>query len=343
MPILELPPNPSRLRDPNGDDSGAPPNAAQPIKVRTGRFGELEEHEIIHLLSAIDDELARASFRESVYISTIFCLAIAWFLFYGPRVLFHQPDYKDLISAMKEHDKAITYVQMPHVTPRPPAHAIPDRKMLQQLQQQPRPTPPAPAQPQAPPPPPQEQAHTTAPPVAQPQLPLPSAPRPAQPLVDAPSPSPKIAQNSTSPHDDMNSLIRGSRPGQGGGPYAPSPGSGGRNQPGAEILSDTMGVDFSAYMRRLHSDIQRNWDPLIPEEAQPPLLKKGVTGIRFTILPDGRIGSMILETPSGDRALDEAAWHGITSEGNFPPLPREFHGPQLELRVHFFYNIPIQQ
>ena len=74
-------------------------------------------------------------------------------------------------------------------------------------------------------------------------------------------------------------------------------------------------------------DIQRNWDPLIPEEVQPPLMKKGIVGIRFTILPDGKIGAMTLETRSGDVALDHAAWNAITSEGQFPPLPQALPRP----------------
>jgi TonB family protein len=110
---------------------------------------------------------------------------------------------------------------------------------------------------------------------------------------------------------------------------------------GAEILSDTMGVDFGPYMRQLHDDIQRNWTPWIPEEVQPPLSRRGTVGIRFTILPGGKIGSMKLEHPSGDVALDKAAWYAITSEGQFPALPKEYHGPQLELQMGFFYNMPI--
>jgi len=330
------------MADPTGDNpvpwGNTPP--ARPVKVRTGRFGELEEHELIHLLDSIDDELSRSRFRESVYISTILCLAFAWFLLYGPRVLFHQPDYKDLISAMKEHDKQITYLETPHIAPRPPARAIPDRKTLQQLQQQPRNAPVTPSQPQAPPPPPQEQAHTTAPPVQQPVLPLPSAPKPAvQPLVDAPAPRPNIAQNSAS-HDPMNDLIRGAR-GGGAADYGPAPNSSrGPLEAGSQILSDTMGVDFTAYMRRLEHDIKKNWEPLIPEEVQAPLMKKGIVGIRFSILPDGSIAQpMILETRSGDVALDKAAWYAITSEGTYPRLPPEFHGPKLDLRIGFYYNL----
>jgi TonB family protein len=109
---------------------------------------------------------------------------------------------------------------------------------------------------------------------------------------------------------------------------------------GAEILSDTMGVDFAPYLRRMRSDIERNWIPLIPAKANRPELKKGTVGIRITILPDGKIGSMKLETSSGDVDFDKAAWFAITSESVFPPLPQEFHGPNLELRLGFFYTPP---
>jgi TonB family protein len=72
-------------------------------------------------------------------------------------------------------------------------------------------------------------------------------------------------------------------------------------------------------------------------------MKKGIVGIRFSILPDGQIGDMTLETRSGDVALDKAAWYAITSEGQFPPLPRQYHGPQLDLRFNFFYNQAVPQ
>jgi hypothetical protein len=150
-----------------------------------------------------------------------------------------------------------------------------------------------------------------------------------------------IAQNNQSPGDAIRNAMRNS--GGRSGADIGAPGQAGPLQAGASILSDTQGVDFSAYMRRLHDDIQRNWDPLIPQEVEPPLLKKGIVGIRFTILPDGELGQpMILETQSGDVALDKAAWFAITSEGQFPPLPPQFHGPNLQLRVGFFYNEPIR-
>jgi outer membrane biosynthesis protein TonB len=112
------------------------------------------------------------------------------------------------------------------------------------------------------------------------------------------------------------------------------------NQGAVDILSDTLGVDFGPYLQRVIYDTKRAWYPIIPEAAQPPLLKKGLVQIRFKILPDGSVapGSMKLEGASGDVSLDKAAWAAITYAG-YPPLPKDFKGPYLELRFGFFYNL----
>jgi hypothetical protein len=63
--------------------------------------------------------------------------------------------------------------------------------------------------------------------------------------------------------------------------------------------------------------------------------------IRFKVLPNGRLmdpGGVILEGRSGDTALDRAAWGALTGS-NYPPLPSEFHGPYLEMRAIFMYNM----
>src|SRR5271170_1720700 len=149
MPSLETPPN------------SAPPT--QPVKVRTGRYGELEEHELIHLLDSLDDERSKARFRESIYISLIIYLGIVWFLFYGPRVLFHQPRLISPVDVLKERDKQLTFLDSPkdlsRLSPKPKAvteknQARPlDQKTLRQLEAMrkaeapaPAPTQPAPAQ-----------------------------------------------------------------------------------------------------------------------------------------------------------------------------------------------------
>ena len=342
MPSLETPPN------------SAPPN--QPLKVRTGRYGELEEHELIHLLDSLDDERSKARFRESIYISLIIYLAILWFLFYGPRVLFHQPRLISPAQVLKDREQQLTRLDDPTNLPKtasrtpksPPPRPVVDQKMLKQLQAMRRAAPPAPAA--APPP-------TPTPPVTQPAppqqaTPLPPAPQPQptqqpaqQALVEAPKPVP-TRPNFGNPNQTAGDAIRQAAQGAArdhgsAGDTGGQPSGRGGMGTGAEILSDTQGVDFGPYIRRILQDIKRNWYPLIPEEARPPLNKQGETLIRVTILPDGRIAAMNLDGSSQDQSIDRACWGAITGEGQFPPLPASFHGPNLELRIDFLTNKPL--
>lgn len=107
-----------------------------------------------------------------------------------------------------------------------------------------------------------------------------------------------------------------------------------------EVLSDTEGIDFRYYLKNWHKITETTWFQLMPDEVRKPILRKGEVVIRFRILPNGQLEnhSMTLEGRSGDTALDRAAWGAVT--GSFYPLlPREFHGPYLELRGVFLYNM----
>ena len=352
MPSLETPPNPAE--------------PTVPTKVRTGRFGELEEHELIHLLDTLDDERSKARFREAIYISIIFYLAVGWFLFYGPQVLFHQPRLINPADAMRQHEKELTYLDMPKDVARDLAHKPTkvisdkdraqqttkpslDRKTLEQLQAMRRPNAPgSPSLPAAPTPQPaapqpaqpQPQQAQQQPPVPQPQR----QPQPTQQAaVDGPRPAP-TRPNFGNPNQSAGDAIRqaaqqaAQNRGQGGDYGAGIPVAHQGLNTGVDVLSDTMGVDFSPYLKKILREIYNTWLPLIPEEARPPLNKQGVTQIRFTILPDGRIGAMHLDGSTHDDALNRAAWGSITGVGQFPPLPPEFHGPNLELRIHYLVN-----
>lgn len=107
---------------------------------------------------------------------------------------------------------------------------------------------------------------------------------------------------------------------------------------GIEILSDTMGVDFGAYMKRLRYQVQNHWDALIPPVALPPVNKSGTVTIELAIMRDGSVRGMKLINSSGSVALDQAAWHGITEAVPLPTLPLEFKGDYLQLRCNFVYN-----
>lgn len=105
-----------------------------------------------------------------------------------------------------------------------------------------------------------------------------------------------------------------------------------------EILSDTMGVDFGPYMARLKQRVQDHWDPLIPESAMPPMMKKGRVVVEFVIMKDGTIQDMRMVAGSGDVALDKAAWGALTYSIPLPRLPVQFSGDYLRIRAAFYYN-----
>jgi TonB family protein len=132
------------------------------------------------------------------------------------------------------------------------------------------------------------------------------------------------------------------RPGGGiSGDYGMS--HGGRNgvkaNDAVEILTDTMGYDFWPYLQRIHDIVEANWFHIMPESVYPPILKQGKVQIDFVILKDGKTMSMAVHTPSGDVALDRAAWGSITASTPFPPLPKEFPGQILGLRFSYYYNL----
>jgi TonB family protein len=336
---------------------GSSRTVAAPVHIiRTNRYGHLEEHELIKLLDTIEDERARGRFRESIYISLFVWLAIAWVLFYGPKYLWHSPQLITPADAL--HQQEVVQLNAPVL----PHHAVaPAPKIdrgtiakVKAMEPRPSPAPPVPAPTAAPTPtepsqPPPAAITQPAPPVPSPALPLPAAPRPAARSAepDAPTPQPSTRPNfntGRSANDDMQQAMQGS---QSAGDDR-SVGIKGSNRgtgvgSGAEILSDTQGVNFQPYLQRIIRLIYQQWIPLLPEEARPPLNKRGTSQIRFTINPDGTIAAMHLDGSSHDDALNRAAWGSITGVGQFPPLPKQFHGPNLELRIHYLVNQDTEQ
>jgi hypothetical protein len=317
------------------------------MRIRTNRYGEMEEHELIRLLDTIEDERARGRFRESIYISTFVCIAIAWVALYGPRYLWHAPELISPIDVMKRQELiSLNNPVLPH-------HAMPapklDRGTIAKIKAMTPKAAPAPPAPSAPPPP---SAEKPLPPNPAPNLPAPSAPTPlprssAPPVADAPLPQAPQRPNFNTPataSDAMQQAIHNSTRSGGGGNVTIGNGGGGGRGPGLgagpEILSDPQGVDFQPYLARIMRLIYEQWIPLIPEEARPPLNKQGWTQVRFSIAPDGNlvVNGMHLDASSHDEALDRAAWGSIVGVGQFPPLPKQFHGPLLELRIHYLVN-----
>lgn len=110
-----------------------------------------------------------------------------------------------------------------------------------------------------------------------------------------------------------------------------------------EILSDTGGVDFGSYMKRMHVQVRQHWDPLIPKVALAPTSKSGSVTIQFAIMKNGTVKAMKTEQSSGNDELDRAAWGAITSSSPLPALPAEFPHEYLLVRTRFVYNPSLQE
>jgi TonB family protein len=123
---------------------------------------------------------------------------------------------------------------------------------------------------------------------------------------------------------------------------APQEGSAGLAVPsysfGFTVLSDTQGIDFSPYLQKLRKRVVSRWFALMPMDAK--FGKKGKVGVVIKIHPDGALAAddLEVETQSGAKVLDKAAVDAIRTATPFEPLPPDFHGPYLRLRMVFLYN-----
>jgi outer membrane biosynthesis protein TonB len=347
-PEQENLPTPASQTPPAAESPAAPSPAPEPDSTpapggASSRWIDYDSHELLEMIGQLEDERRWARLREGVLWAVLAHMALLMALILLPKYVFTTPP----VVEKGLHDKdEFTYMDTPEWRPKTPPKPVPqlkspaiDKQTLDEIRKQ---APPAPQ------PAPQQQQQQAPPPVQQATAPTPVPPQP-QGQQDAPRPSavpkPSFAMGSSNPLDALRDAMRGAAKnrGQGGNNEM---GSGGlRMHPGAgsggvEVLSDTQGVDFSAWLHAWHYETEKTWDPLIPDEVNAPIYKSGMVAIRFKVLPNGRLmeGSVVLEGRSGDVALDRAAWGALTGS-NYPSLPRDFHGPYLELRAFFLYNM----
>ena len=109
---------------------------------------------------------------------------------------------------------------------------------------------------------------------------------------------------------------------------------------GVKLLTPTGGVNFSAYLQQSITTVRHNWIPSLPEAA-----KAGETGIvivRVQVRNDGSLSDENVETSSGKDSFDSAAVAALRASAPFPHFPSDFHGPNIDLRITFFYNVTPQ-
>jgi TonB family protein len=238
----------------------------------------------------------------------------------------------------------------------PPVHV--DPKVINKVAP---PPPPAPKEPERP-------KRETLPDAPAPKANVAQAdPPPVQPKPDVPKPAlkldipemPKPSNNLKLPpsNSSVESAARdlppppsaNSRPIAGGGRISArgglsgQTGSGGTAYGGLEMLTPDQGVDFNSYLQRVYIKVKQNWYAIMPESVE--LGERGVVVLTFKIMADGSVPSAepVINRNSGKEPLDRAAYSSIRASNPFEPLPSQFHGPYIELRYTYLYNIPSDQ
>ncbi|MGH9522299.1 MAG: TonB family protein [Terriglobales bacterium] len=315
-----------------------------------------------HLLK-LQDDLARSRMREAFWISLIFHMIVVFLLLTSPKWMpsWHSGTVIVANPADLMKDKDATFLEMPPdmVKPkvRPQTNIISDKDRIAMARHPdnskqipiprdvmppgppqrpgPRDAQPAPQVAQANPAPQNQQQG------GQQQRPDNNMVAKLEPPPSA-SPRPIFGGGVMSPGSAIAQAARAASQSRGGGGAGGDWGLGEGTEHGAvgpaDILSDTMGVDFGPYLQRVIHTVKLNWYTLIPEAARAPLLKRGKVSIEFAILKDGSVAGLRIVGPSGDISLDRAAYGGITASNPFQPLPTEFKGQYLALRFHFYYN-----
>jgi TonB family protein len=355
----------SILAPPNRETSPPPPDDRKLALVDAGY--PLDAVLTPHVLIQLEDDLERSRMREAFWISVVVHLMVVLFLLFSPKIF---PGTKGVVLISPEdlmRSKQLTYLDLPPDMQKEPKvapktnvlsdknrtaesrHPTLDKKTLEELKRAGPPkmqAPPAQQQAQQAPAQPMQQAPQQQNPsqgqqMAQLQNAIPQD-NPRMPMQQQGAPNFRSLMSSpgSSVTDAARAVAAGRTGGSAGtgGYYGVGPGGSALKMGPVEVLSDTQGVDFGPYLSRVLDAVRRNWYNLIPEEARPPLLKKGKVSIQFVIMPNGKVQGMTIIAPSGDTPLDRAAWGGITASNPFSPLPSEFHGPYLALRFHFYYN-----
>jgi TonB family protein len=332
------------------EDKGRPAESQRGAEKPPVKITEVE----LHLLIAdLQDDVTSYRQREAAWISIVTHGVIILLLLFLPKWIGTRPT---IVPIEKQQSTFLSLPDDQLKVKRPKTDVLsdknriaqtktptPDKDTLRKLIDQRRPGAPKPAAP----PEQAQQAPQQTPQTAQ-AAPPPEAQAPQQtsqlqtPVPDAPKKSPfAISSAGTAVNQAIHSAANGHAAPSvefGGGEYGSAQHPRTDNRGGLEILSDTMGVDFGPYMKRLRYTVQTHWDPLIPESAMPPVMKKGVVVIEFAITKDGKVMGMKLIAGSGDVALDRAAWGAITDAIPLPNLPTQFAGDYLQIRARFYYN-----
>ena len=110
---------------------------------------------------------------------------------------------------------------------------------------------------------------------------------------------------------------------------------------GLELMTDPEGVDFTPFTKQVYKSVKDKAVATMPKSVA--LGDQGVVCIRLQIQKDGTLASPALpkfKFSSGKKALDDNAMASVVKAAPFEHLPEQFSGPNVELQLTFYYNLP---
>ena len=178
---------------------------------------------------------------------------------------------------------------------------------------------------------------TDLPPVA---APLPQIEPVEKPKLAFENPAPPAPSGAALPRVTVSQTLRDAvrNPSAAGGGQAvnlpPSPGMQPNNM---QLLSDPMGVDFTAYLTQVRAAVLRYWKSVWPESAR--MGRSGRVSIQLSIDRTGMVPKLAIASSSGVDSLDRAAVAAVSGSTPFPPLPREYKNDVIKIQLNFDYNM----
>lgn len=165
--------------------------------------------------------------------------------------------------------------------------------------------------------------------------PDPIPPPQAKPVPPKPVPPPQTSQTTAPPATTAKPPVTGARVQE--GTAQTDTGASGTNQ-GLTVSGGAGGGDavdlnnfYPEWVAKFKDAINRVWQRNQPET--------GYVVLRFTIRRNGTVVEAVPTTVegSGQYALNAAAWRAV-SDARFPPLPAEYTGTELIVRLRFDYD-----
>jgi len=103
-------------------------------------------------------------------------------------------------------------------------------------------------------------------------------------------------------------------------------------KPGADFAGEALQNFARAVRKKIESSKK------YPVAAQTARIE-GRTGVKITILRDGRLKKVEVAKPSGRKVLDRAAIQSVRDAAPFPPIPEKLRRDEIELSITLVFKI----